>query len=80
MFEPWLIAPIAAVISILAGLYFYRYVEKQDSGNEKMREISDAIRGGAAAFIKREYTTLAIFVGSRKRVDGDVSAVTHMDR
>jgi K(+)-stimulated pyrophosphate-energized sodium pump len=62
MFEPWLIAPIAAVISILAGLYFYRYVEKQDSGNEKMREISDAIRGGADAFIKREYTTLAIFV------------------
>jgi K(+)-stimulated pyrophosphate-energized sodium pump len=63
MFEPWLIAPIAAVISILAGLYFYRYVEKQDSGNEKMREISDAIRSGADAFIKREYTTLAIFVG-----------------
>jgi K(+)-stimulated pyrophosphate-energized sodium pump len=63
MFEPWLIAPIAAVISILAGLYFYRYVEKQDSGNERMREISDAIRDGAAAFIRREYTTLAIFVG-----------------
>jgi K(+)-stimulated pyrophosphate-energized sodium pump len=62
MFEPWLIAPIAAVISILAGLYFYRYVEKQDSGNERMREISDAIKDGAAAFIKREYTTLAIFV------------------
>jgi K(+)-stimulated pyrophosphate-energized sodium pump len=54
MFEPWLIAPIAAVISILMGLVFYRYVEKQDSGNEKMREISDAIRAGASAFIKRE--------------------------
>jgi K(+)-stimulated pyrophosphate-energized sodium pump len=62
MFAPWLIAPIAAVISIIVGLYFYRYVEKQDSGNEKMREISDAIRDGAAAFIKREYTTLFIFV------------------
>ncbi len=62
VFEPWLIAPVAAVISILIGLLFYRYVEKQDSGSEKMREISDAIRSGAAAFIKREYTTLAIFV------------------
>ncbi|MCJ7561059.1 sodium/proton-translocating pyrophosphatase, partial [Candidatus Bathyarchaeota archaeon] len=62
MFAPWLIAPIAAVISIIVGLYFYRYVEKQDSGNEKMREISDAIRDGARAFIKREYTTLFIFV------------------
>ena len=62
-FEPWLIAPISAVISILVGLYFYRYVESQDSGSEKMREISDAIRSGANAFLKREYTTLAIFVG-----------------
>jgi K(+)-stimulated pyrophosphate-energized sodium pump len=61
--ESWLIAPIAALISILVGLYFYRYVEKQDSGTEKMREISDAIRTGARAFLKREYTTLAFFVG-----------------
>jgi K(+)-stimulated pyrophosphate-energized sodium pump len=62
-FEPWLIAPISAVISILVGLYFYRYVENQDSGSEKMREISDAIRSGANAFLRREYRTLAIFVG-----------------
>jgi len=63
MFEPWLIAPIAALISIVVGLYFYRYVEKQDSGTEKMREISDAIRTGARAFLKREYTVLFMFVG-----------------
>ena len=63
MLEPWLIAPIAAVISILTGLLFYRYVQRQDSGNEKMREISAAIKDGAKAFIKREYTTLAFFVG-----------------
>jgi K(+)-stimulated pyrophosphate-energized sodium pump len=63
MYEPWLIAPIAALISILVGLYFYRYVEKQDSGTERMREISDAIRAGAHAFLKREYTTLFMFVG-----------------
>ncbi|MCW3994890.1 MAG: sodium-translocating pyrophosphatase [Candidatus Bathyarchaeota archaeon] len=61
--DPWLIAPIAAIISIFVGLYFYRYVEKQSSGTERMREISDAIRTGSKAFIKREYTTLAYFVG-----------------
>jgi K(+)-stimulated pyrophosphate-energized sodium pump len=61
-FEAWLIAPLSAVVSILVGLYFYRYVDKQDSGSERMREISGAIRVGAAAFLKREYTTLAIFV------------------
>src|SRR3972149_10093306 len=62
MFEPWLIAPIAALISILAGLYFYRYVDKQDSGTERMKEISLAIKEGSQAFLKREYTILAIFV------------------
>jgi K(+)-stimulated pyrophosphate-energized sodium pump len=60
--EPWLIAPLSALISILVGLYFLRYVNKQDSGSEKMKEISNFIKGGANAFIKREYKTLAIFV------------------
>jgi K(+)-stimulated pyrophosphate-energized sodium pump len=60
--EAWLLAPISAAVSVLVGLYFYNYVNKQDSGTDKMKEISDAIRLGAAAFIRREYTTLAIFV------------------
>jgi K(+)-stimulated pyrophosphate-energized sodium pump len=47
---------------MLVGLYFYSYVNKQSSGTDKMKEISDAIRLGAAAFIRREYRTLAIFV------------------
>jgi K(+)-stimulated pyrophosphate-energized sodium pump len=47
---------------MLVGLYFYIYVNKQDSGTERMKEISNAIREGAAAFIRREYTTLAMFV------------------
>ena len=60
--DPLLIAPISAVVSILFGLYFYRYVDKEDSGTEKMKEISSAIRVGAFAFLKREYTILAVFV------------------
>ena len=60
--EEWLIAPISAVISILVALYLYYYVKKQDVGTKRMQEISDAIKEGANAFLKREYTTLAIFV------------------
>jgi K(+)-stimulated pyrophosphate-energized sodium pump len=62
MFEPWLIAPLSALISILVGLYFYHYIDKQDSGTKRMQEIASAIREGANAFLKREYTILAIFV------------------
>jgi len=62
MIEPWLIAPLSALISILAGIYFYHYVNKQDSGTKKMQEIASAIKEGADAFLRREYKTLAIFV------------------
>jgi len=60
--EVWLIAPISALISLLVALYLYYYVKKQDAGTKKMQEISDAIKEGANAFLKREYKTLAIFV------------------
>jgi K(+)-stimulated pyrophosphate-energized sodium pump len=62
-FEPWLLAPLSGIISVLVGLYFLRYVNKQDSGSERMKEISGLIKDGANAFIRREYTTLAVFVG-----------------
>jgi K(+)-stimulated pyrophosphate-energized sodium pump len=47
---------------MVVGLYFYGYVNKQDSGSARMKEISNAIKEGAAAFLRREYTALAIFV------------------
>lgn len=62
IFEPWFIAPLSAIVSILLGLYFYRYVDRQESGTERMKEIASAIREGAMAFLNREYRTLAIFV------------------
>lgn len=62
MFEPWFIAPISALISILVGLYFLRYINRQDSGSDRMKEISELIREGANAFLRREYKTLAVFV------------------
>ena len=62
MFQPWFIAPITAVVSIVVGVFYYLYIQKQDSGSEKMQEISSMIREGAKVFIRREYKTLAIFV------------------
>ncbi len=62
MFESWIIAPISALISILVGLYLYHFINKQDSGTKRMREISSAIKEGANAFLRREYKILAIFV------------------
>jgi len=59
----WLIlAPIAGLASIAFSFYLFYYVNKQDSGNPKMQEISTAIKEGAIAYLKRQNMTLAVFV------------------
>jgi K(+)-stimulated pyrophosphate-energized sodium pump len=40
----------------------YRSVASRPDGDDKMREIADAIHEGAMAFLKREYQILSIFV------------------
>jgi K(+)-stimulated pyrophosphate-energized sodium pump len=45
---------------VVAILYFY--VSSQDGGNEKMRDIGDAIHEGAMAFLKKEYAFILVFV------------------
>ncbi|MDO8642240.1 MAG: sodium-translocating pyrophosphatase [Candidatus Woesearchaeota archaeon] len=51
------------IISFLAlgvAALLARYVLKQDQGTPAMQKISDAIREGAEAFLKRQYKTIAI--------------------
>ena len=56
-----LLAPISGIASIIVAMYLYFHVKKQDVGTPKMKEISEAIREGAVAYLKRQYKTLAIF-------------------
>jgi K(+)-stimulated pyrophosphate-energized sodium pump len=60
--EPWMIAPFAGLASIAAAAYLFVYVNKQDSGTPKMREIASAIEEGASAYLKRQNITLFAFV------------------
>src|SRR3990172_5078324 len=49
-----------SVFGLIFAAYLTKHVLEQSTGTEKMREISDAIREGANAFMKRQYTTIAI--------------------
>ncbi|MEA1959230.1 MAG: sodium-translocating pyrophosphatase [Chloroflexota bacterium] len=60
--DPIYYAVIAGVLGLVAAASFAAYVLRQDEGDERMREISAAIKEGAMAFLKREYQILAIFV------------------
>ena len=48
------------VLGLLAALMFARSVLASDAGTPEMRAISDAIREGAEAFMKRQYGTIAV--------------------
>ncbi|MBI2548908.1 sodium-translocating pyrophosphatase [Candidatus Woesearchaeota archaeon] len=51
---------LVSIVSLLMAAYLTWYVLKQDDGTPEMRKISDAIRQGANAFMKRQYTTIGI--------------------
>jgi len=52
----------AGVLALLVAAFLTRRVMGQDEGNETMAGIARAIQQGSMAFLKREYTYLAIFV------------------
>ncbi len=52
------VVPLVGVLTLLVVWSYYRSIKKADPGNEKMQEIHHAIRTGAFAFIRREYTTV----------------------
>ncbi|MBP2650882.1 MAG: Pyrophosphate-energized proton pump [Firmicutes bacterium] len=55
------IAPIAGIIALLFAAYLMVSVLKEDQGNDRMKEISQAIFEGAMAFLNRQYKTLIPF-------------------
>ncbi|OGW56038.1 MAG: sodium-translocating pyrophosphatase [Nitrospirae bacterium RBG_19FT_COMBO_55_12] len=55
-----LFALICGVAGVIYGIMTAMWVNKQDSGNAKMKEISNAVKEGANAFIAREYKTVAV--------------------
>jgi len=51
---------IVSLFSILFAIFLIREINKLPSGQGKMLEVSQAIREGATAFLKRQYRTVGI--------------------
>jgi K(+)-stimulated pyrophosphate-energized sodium pump len=56
-----LLAPLGSIVALLFALYLARKVLKTSEGNDLMASISAKIRHGANAYLKRQYTGVALF-------------------
>ena len=55
----WVI-PVAGLAAVLFALYLARDVLSRDTGTQAMQDVGDTIREGADAFVRRQYTTIAL--------------------
>jgi len=55
----WLV-PVAGLVTVVFAIMLARGILRSDSGTPKMKEIGDMIFEGAWAFLKRQYSTIAI--------------------
>ncbi len=53
-------ALVCSVIALVYGAFLITSIMKKPSGNEKMKDISDAIQAGAKAYLNRQYKTISI--------------------
>ncbi len=55
-----ILAPIGAVLALLFAIYQAKKVMNEDEGNDLMKSLSQKIRTGADAYLKRQYKTVAV--------------------
>ncbi len=55
----WL-APIGSILALIFAYIFYKGVMGAEDGNEKMREIAQAVREGAYAYLYRQYRVVSV--------------------
>jgi K(+)-stimulated pyrophosphate-energized sodium pump len=51
---------VSGVVALLYGIFAARSIFAAPAGNERMQEIAAAIQEGASAYLKRQYTAIAV--------------------
>ena len=69
----WLIV-LCGALAIAYAIWATRWVLSQDAGSERMQEIAAAVREGAQAYLKRQYSTIAIVGMDKKKENSSAEA------
>jgi len=63
-FNLLLLAPIGSLLALMFAGYLAFKVLQRERGTERMREIGDAVKEGAKAYLRRQYSVVAFFFGA----------------
>jgi len=58
----WWLCPVGSVAALLFAWKFYKDLLECDPGDERMVEIAAHVKDGAMAYLKQQYTVVAIFI------------------
>lgn len=63
MTDLWFLLPIGALLALAFAAFNAMKVRKCERGCDRVKELSDSIKAGANAYLKRQYKTVVIFFG-----------------
>lgn len=61
MFNLLYLAPMGSALALAFAAFLAWTIMRQDEGTPRMREIAQAVREGAAAYLRRQYSIVAVF-------------------
>jgi len=57
----WWLAPIGSIFALFWAFRLYKQVVAANEGDERMKEIANYVSEGAMAYLKRQYSVVAVF-------------------
>jgi K(+)-stimulated pyrophosphate-energized sodium pump len=58
----WYLAPVGSVMALTFAFIFYRGMKRESEGTDEMKSIAQGVREGANAYLKRQFSIVAIFL------------------
>jgi len=58
----WYLAPVGSVLALAFAFIFYRGMKRESEGTDEMKSIAQGVREGANAYLKRQFSVVAIFL------------------